>query len=131
MQFSRDTYSYVWPRDGALVANALDMAGFPDIARWFYKFCSNVLTEEGYFYHKYNPDGSPASSWHPWVLKGNRAMPIQEDETALVVWALWRHYHRYRDIEFIRPAVGGHRAEGRRLHGPLPRSAHRPAAAQL
>src|SRR5665213_2462440 len=25
MQFSRDTYSYVWPRDGALVANALDM----------------------------------------------------------------------------------------------------------
>ncbi len=103
MQFSRDTYSYMWPRDGALVANALDMAGFPDIARWFYQFCSKVLTAEGYFYHKYNPDGSPASSWHPWVLKGNRAMPIQEDETALVVWALWRHYFRYRDIEFIRP----------------------------
>ncbi len=103
MQFSRDTYSYMWPRDGALVANALDMAGFSDIARSFYKFCSDVLTEEGYFYHKYNPDGSPASSWHPWVLKGNRAMPIQEDETALVVWALWRHYYRYRDIEFIRP----------------------------
>ena len=103
MQFSRDTYSYMWPRDGALVANALDMAGFSDVARWFYIFCSKVLTEEGYFYHKYNPDGSPASSWHPWVLKGNRAMPIQEDETALVVWALWRHYYRYRDIEFIRP----------------------------
>jgi ferredoxin len=30
-------------------------------------------------------------------------MPIQEDETALVVWAMWRHYFRYRDIEFIRP----------------------------
>jgi ferredoxin len=30
-------------------------------------------------------------------------MPIQEDETALVVWAMWRHYYRYRDIEFIRP----------------------------
>ena len=29
MQFSRDTYSYMWPRDGALVANALDMAGLP------------------------------------------------------------------------------------------------------
>jgi len=77
MQFSRDTYSYVWPRDGALVANALDMAGFPDVARWFYKYCSDVLTEEGYFYHKYNPDGSPASSWHPWVLKGNRAIRVQ------------------------------------------------------
>jgi glucoamylase len=103
MQFSRDTYSYMWPRDGALVANSLDLAGFPDVARWFYKFCADVITDEGYFYHKYNPDGSPASSWHPWVLKGVQSMPIQEDETALVVWALWRHYFRYRDIEFIRP----------------------------
>ncbi len=103
MQFSRDTYSYMWPRDGALVADSLDLAGFPDIARSFYSFCQRTITDEGYFYHKYNPDGSPASSWHPWVLKGNRSMPIQEDETALVVWALWRHYYRYRDIEFIRP----------------------------
>ncbi|HEV7298191.1 MAG TPA: glycoside hydrolase family 15 protein [Tepidisphaeraceae bacterium] len=103
MQFSRDTYSYMWPRDGALVADSLDLAGFPDVARGFYSFCQRVITDEGYFYHKYNPDGSPASSWHPWVMKGQRAMPIQEDETALVVWAMWRHYYRYRDIEFIRP----------------------------
>ncbi len=103
MQFSRDTYSYVWPRDGALVADSLDLAGFPDLARSFYTFCQKTITEGGYFYHKYNPDMSPASSWHPWVIKGKQAMPIQEDETALVVWALWRHYYRYRDIEFIRP----------------------------
>ena len=103
MQFSRDTYSYMWPRDGALVANSLDLAGFPDLARWFYNFCKDVITPEGYFHHKYNPDGSPASSWHPWVLKGHTVLPIQEDETALVVWAMWRHYYRYRDIEFIRP----------------------------
>jgi glucoamylase len=85
------------------VADALDQAGFPDVARSFYSFCQRVITDEGFFHHKYNPDGSPASSWHPWVIKGERAMPIQEDETALVVWALWRHYFRYRDIEFIRP----------------------------
>ena len=103
MQFSRDTYSYVWPRDGALVADSLDLAGFPDVARSFYSFCQRSITQEGYFYHKYNPDGSPASSWHPWVMKGNTSLPIQEDETALVVWALWRHYYRYRDIEFVRP----------------------------
>jgi oligosaccharide amylase len=103
MQFSRDTYSYMWPRDGALVANALDLAGFPDLARWFYTFCKDAITPEGYFYHKYNPDGSPASSWHPWVLNGQRVLPIQEDETALVVWSLWQHYYRYRDIEFVRP----------------------------
>lgn len=103
MQFSRDTYSYMWPRDGALVADALDLAGFPDVARSFYTFCQKVITDEGFFYHKYNPDGSPASSWHPWIMKGHSSLPIQEDETALVVWVLWRHYYKYRDIEFIRP----------------------------
>ncbi len=45
----------------------------------------------------------PASSWHPWVAGGKPQLPIQEDETALVIWALWRHYVRYRDIEFVRP----------------------------
>lgn len=103
MQFARDTYSYIWPRDGALVADSLDLAGFPDLARSFYSFCQRAIDKDGYFLHKYNPDGSPASSWHPWVRDGKPSLPIQEDETALVVWALWRHYFRYRDIEFIRP----------------------------
>jgi GH15 family glucan-1,4-alpha-glucosidase len=102
MQFSRDTYSYLWPRDGALVAAGLDAAGFPDVARSFYSLCAKIITEQGYFLHKYNPDGSPASSWHPWVSQGKPQLPIQEDETALVIWALWRHYQRYRDIEFVR-----------------------------
>lgn len=103
MQFSRDTYSYLWPRDGAFVADGLDAAGFPDVARSFFKLCSNIITDGGFFLHKYNPDGSLASSWHPWVANGKPQLPIQEDETALVIWALWRHYVRYRDIEFVRP----------------------------
>jgi GH15 family glucan-1,4-alpha-glucosidase len=103
MQFNRDTYSYLWPRDGALVAAALDQAGFPDVARSFYSLCGKLLTEHGCLLHKYSPDGSPASSWHPWSSLGKPQLPIQEDETALVVWALWRHYLRYRDIEFVRP----------------------------
>ncbi|MGB1126587.1 MAG: glycoside hydrolase family 15 protein [Phycisphaeraceae bacterium] len=104
LQFSRDTYSYLWPRDGAFVADAMAAGGFPDVSRSFYKFCSEVITRRGMFLHKYTPDGSPASSWHPWVdAKGRPQMPIQEDETALVIWSLWRHYVRYRDIEFVRP----------------------------
>ena len=103
MQFARDTYSYVWPRDGALVADALDLAGYSDLARSFYTFCQKTIEDEGYFLHKYNPDGSPASSWHPWIKDGRPSLPIQEDETALVVWSLWRHYVRYRDLEFVRP----------------------------
>ena len=103
MHLSRDTYSYLWPRDGAFVAAALDASGFPDVTRSFFKFCSRIITDQGYFLHKYNADGSPASSWHPWIHNGRPQLPIQEDETALVVWALWRHYVRYRDLESIRP----------------------------
>ena len=103
MQFSRDTYSYLWPRDGAFVADALDAAGFSDVARSFFSLCARIIDERGFFLHKYNPDGSPASSWHPWISLGRPQLPIQEDETALVLWALWRHYERYKDIEFVRP----------------------------
>ncbi len=105
-QFNRDTYSYLWPRDGALVAHALDLAGYPDIALRFFSFCADVITRDGYLLHKYNPDGSLASSWHPWVVAGQAQLPIQEDETALVVWALWKHFQRYRDLESIKPLYG-------------------------
>lgn len=103
MQYSRDTYSYLWPRDGALVAAALDDAGVPDVSRRFFQFCADILSDHGCLLHKYNPDGSPASSWHPWISLGQPQIPIQEDETALVLWALWKHFHKYRDIEFVSP----------------------------
>jgi glucoamylase len=121
MHFARDTYSYVWPRDGALVAHAMDMAGYPEVARRFFFFCADVLTPQGYLLHKYNPDKSLASSWHPWVGAPSMApgghtqadlrlgpvqLPIQEDETALVVWAMWRHFQRYRDIHTVKPLYG-------------------------
>ena len=100
---ARDTYAYLWPRDGALVAHALDVAGYPQLTRRFFRLCSQLLTPEGYFLHKYNPDGTLASSWHPWVKDGEPQLPIQEDETALVIWALWHHFERFRDVEFITP----------------------------
>jgi GH15 family glucan-1,4-alpha-glucosidase len=51
---------------------------------------------------KYNPDGTVASGWHAaWDVQGKKQLvPIQEDETALVLWALWRHYEKFRDIDF-------------------------------
>jgi len=100
--FARDTYSYMWPRDGALVAAALIGAGYSEVTRRFFDFCHRVITDEGYLLHKYNPDGSLASSWHGWYLEGGRALPVQEDETALVLWALWLHFQRFLDVEFIK-----------------------------
>ncbi|MEW6109537.1 MAG: glycoside hydrolase family 15 protein [Nitrospirota bacterium] len=103
--FARDTYSYMWPRDGALVAYALDMAGYHGITRGFFDFCQNLISKGkesvGYFLHKYNPDGSLGSSWHPWISNGDNRLPIQEDGTGLVLWALWFHFDKFRDLEFI------------------------------
>lgn len=102
MAFNKDTYTYMWPRDGALVAHALDMAGHFEVTRRFFEFCSTALSDNGYMLHKYNPDGSVGSSWHPWFRDGKPMLPIQEDETALVLYALDYHYQQFQDIEFIR-----------------------------
>jgi glucoamylase len=102
-----DTYAYMWPRDGALVAAALVEAGYSEPSQRFFAFCHRVITPEGYLLHKYNPDGSLASSWHAWAIDGHKALPVQEDETALVLWALWRHFARFRDVEFIKPLYRG------------------------
>ena len=47
IQYNRDTYSYIWPRDGALVANALDLAGYPMPAQRFFNFAAGVMEREG------------------------------------------------------------------------------------
>jgi GH15 family glucan-1,4-alpha-glucosidase len=98
-----DHYSYLWPRDGALVAYALDLAGYSNLTRSFFNLCGRIITPEGYFLQKYNADGSVASGWHAhWDPRTKtRLLPIQEDETALVLWALWVHYDEFRDIEFV------------------------------
>lgn len=106
--YNRDTYCYVWPRDAALAAMAFSEAGHAELARGFFRFCQGVVTRQGYFRHKYGPLGDVASSWHPFVdHEGHPQLPIQEDETGLVLYALWRHYLRWRDFEFIVPMYRG------------------------
>lgn len=97
-----DHYSYLWTRDGAFIAHALDLAGYPYFTRRFFKLCAEIVHPDGYFLQKYNPDGTVASGWHAawdmWAKK--KLIPIQEDETSLVLWALWEHYDKYRELEF-------------------------------
>ncbi|MCQ6560415.1 glycoside hydrolase family 15 protein [Paenibacillus mendelii] len=99
LQYNRDHYSYMWPRDGALIADAMSMAGFQSVIAPFFQFCAQTMSPEGYLYHKYNPDGTVGSSWHPYMVQGSRRLPIQEDETALVLLALWKDYTRHQVIE--------------------------------
>ncbi len=101
LQHGRDTYSYMWPRDAAYVAVALDWIGDRHNARKFFEFMNAVITKDGYLMHKYRPDRSLGSSWHGWMVNGRAELPIQEDETALVLWALWEHWEASRDLDFL------------------------------
>lgn len=103
IRFGKDTYSYMWGRDGAFVAAALAEAGYSHICMKYFDFCARVLSEEGYLFQHYNPDGSLASNWHAWIVEGKEVLPIQEDSTALTLWALWIHFRKLKDVEFIRP----------------------------
>jgi GH15 family glucan-1,4-alpha-glucosidase len=101
VQYGGDTYGYVWPRDACFTAWSFDMAGFYDVSKRFYVFANDIITDEGYVLHKYQPDHSLGSSWHPWVKDGKRQLAIQEDETAILLVGLWEHYIRAKDLEFI------------------------------
>lgn len=101
LHHGRDTYSYVWPRDAAIIAHAFDVAGYGDVAHRFFEFMTAQLERGGYFMHKYCTNGTLGSSWHPWMIEGSPEFPIQEDETALVLYMLFRHYEREKDLEFI------------------------------
>lgn len=116
--FGRDHYSYVWPRDAALVAATLDQAGFHEAPRAFFAYMRKALSQtlydfSGYLLHRYTPDALVASSWHPSVGGGRVMLPIQEDGTALVVHSLCKHLQLSRDVElthdlyweFVRPAA--------------------------
>lgn len=101
LQRGKDSYGYVWPRDGAYIVRALDRVGAWNVSERFFEFIHRALTEEGYLMHKYGPDGSLGSSWHPWFHEGAYQLPIQEDETSTILHQLWNHYQHSKDIEFV------------------------------
>lgn len=101
LQSGRDTYTYCWPRDSAYIVLAYLRAGHMASSAHFHEFCKDILTDQGYLLHKYRPDKSLGSSWHPWVKDGRAQPPIQEDETAITLVSLYEHYQVSRDVEMI------------------------------
>lgn len=107
IEYGKDDYSYMWPRDAAFIAASLDLAGFTEVTKPFFKFCADVLHPDGYLHHRYNADRSLGSTWHSttaqkqWLKDKILQLPIQEDESAGVLFALWIHYRESEDLEFI------------------------------
>ena len=97
----RDNYTYMWPRDGALVIESMIDAGYAQTVRNYFKFSNQIINADGYFGHKYTMDGNLASSWHSWMYEGKPALPIQEDETALTLLMLEKYFQATHDVDMI------------------------------
>ena len=103
LKINRDGYYYVWPRDAAISAYALSMAGHSSTATRFFDLMESSISDEGYLHHKYYVDGKLASTWLPMVMDGHTIANIQEDETALVVWSLGEYVRRRNDVALLAP----------------------------
>lgn len=102
LNYSKDGYAYSWPRDGANTIWSLIRLGYYQEAYRFFEFCQRGLHPNGYLMHKYRADGALGSSWHPYVQGDTVAPPIQEDETALVVFVFVQCYMLSKDSSLIK-----------------------------
>lgn len=103
LNYSRDAYAYCWPRDGAFVLWPLIRLGYVDEPQRFFEFCRRGLHPSGYLMHKYRADGALGSSWHPYLQPdGTSAPPMQEDETALVLFVFAQYYHMNESPRLLR-----------------------------
>lgn len=110
MEYGKDDYAYMWPRDASFIAMILDRAGYQEATRPFFTFCQHVLHPDGYLHHRFRSDQALGSTWHSttsqkeWLKDRILQLPIQEDESASVLFALWKHYQHTKDIEYIEMA---------------------------
>jgi glucoamylase len=100
--YGRDYYNYVWPRDGAYALMPLIKLGYKDEPKKFFQFCIDTMNPDGYMMHKYQPDRSVGSTWHPLLHRNRPELPIQEDETAIVIYAINKYFEVSKDEDYIR-----------------------------
>lgn len=102
LNYARDAYAYCWPRDGVYALWPLLRIGYKDELVRFFSYCRRSMHEDGYLGHKYLADGSLGSSWHPYLQpSGLIGPPIQEDETASVLFLFGQYYDRHHDDKLL------------------------------
>ena len=88
-------YSYCWPRDGVFITEALDEIGMTKEAEKFYKvFCKMTQSRNGGWEQRFYTDGSLAPCWG-----------YQIDETASVVFGVYRHYEKVKNTKFLKDTL--------------------------
>lgn len=88
-------YSYCWPRDGVFITEALDEIGMIKEAEKFYKvFCKMTQSRNGGWEQRFYTDGRLAPCWG-----------YQIDETASVVFGVYRHYEKVKNTKFLKDTL--------------------------
>lgn len=95
LKLTGDTYNYVWWRDAAFVAMAMDSSGLHKPVEQFFEFARENQTKGGFFMHRHFPNGALGSTWHEPPF-------IQIDQTAIILHALAYHQKLLGDVEFSR-----------------------------
>lgn len=84
-------YSYCWLRDSAFINSALDICKMEDAVEYFYNnFAKLTQQEDGFWEQRYYTDGTLAPCWG-----------YQIDETASLIYGVWSHFEKTRDIQFL------------------------------
>lgn len=74
-------YYFDWPRDGAIINHALDLAGYSEIVTEHNAFYARVQRPiTGSYWMNYYPDGQPGGP-----------LPIEIDGDGILAWSLWDH----------------------------------------
>jgi hypothetical protein len=93
--FDRGLSAYCWPREALWAGGAMDRAGHPEIGRKVFHWLAAVKGQTrsyAYWFQKYTIDGLP--EWETPAI----------DQTAMVPWAVERHYRRTGDLDFVAAA---------------------------
>lgn len=101
LKYWRDGYAYCWPRDGAYAIWPLVRLGYTKEPQAFFEFCRDILHPNGYLMHKYSADGSLGPSWHPYLHGDIAAPPIQEDESALVLFVFCQYFIKHPSQQLL------------------------------
>ncbi|KAJ8908175.1 hypothetical protein NDN08_008269 [Rhodosorus marinus] len=108
----KESYSYCWMRDAGLCAESLSRNKCPEIAERLFRFGLRIVenAKKPFFYQKYCSDGTVGSGWMGRIdqLTGRPTLPIQQDETAILLWAVGRHHDLHPQFDSTRVNIVRH-----------------------
>ena len=88
-------YSYCWTRDAVFTTRALDILKMKKETERFYKiFCKNTQNADGMWEQRFYTNGNLAPCWG-----------YQIDETASVVFGVYKHYKYTKDMKFLKDTL--------------------------